>query len=171
MKKIILTGIAALAFAGSASAQPPQAGAPGGDISRAAAIADAERQFASLDANGNGQLEPAEMEQINAQRRAERRQRMEARLAQMSPEERAAFEQRRGERRGGGEAGERRGGREGGRRGGGERGARGERGPVTLAQFTERAGQRFDRLDGNRDGVITQAEQAQLRAQRGAERR
>ncbi|MFN3387906.1 MAG: hypothetical protein ACK40O_03175 [Allosphingosinicella sp.] len=162
MKKIILAGAAALTLVGTASAQQPSQ-APAGDITRAAAIADAERRFAQLDADGNGTLEAAEMRQAFEQRRAERRQRMEARLSAMSPEERAQFEQRRAGR----------GGKEGARRGGGREGGkgmsrRGDGGPVTLAQFRARAEQRFDRLDLDGNGVITAAEQAELRAKRGA---
>lgn len=159
MKKMILAGVAALTFVGTASAQqPPQA--PVGDITRAAAIADAERRFAALDVDGSGTLEAAEMQQASEQRRAERRQQMEARIARMSAEDRARFEQRRAER-GNEERGRgRREGSEGaGRRSGG--------GPTTLAQFRAQAEQRFDRLDLDRNGVISAAEQAQLRAQRG----
>ena len=159
MKKLILGTVLSLGVAAGASAQPA-APVSGGDITRAAAVADAERQFAALDANRDGQLEAAEMRQVFEQRRAERQRRMEERLAQMSPEDRARFEQRRAER--GGEGGARRGG-DGARRGGGA-----ERGPVTLAQFRAQAEQRFDRLDLDRNGVITTAEQAQLRAQRGS---
>lgn len=160
MKKIIITSVAALGMAAGVSAQ--QAPAPAGDITRAAAIADAERQFAALDVNGNGQLEAEEMQQVRGQRGGDRRQRMEERLAQMSPEDRARFEQRRAERRANGEA-------RGGEGRGFRRGGDGTRGPVTLAQFRARAEQRFDRLDLNRDGVITAAEQAQLRARRAAD--
>lgn len=164
MKKIILAGVATLAFLGTASAQQPMR-APVGDITRAAAIADAERRFAALDTNRNGQLEAAERQQEMEQRRAARRQQMEQRLSQMSPEDRARFEQRRAER--GGAEGPRRGGREGGP--GMGRGA--DRGPVTLAQFRAQAEERFNRLDLDRNGVITQAEQEQLRAQRGTKSR
>ena len=169
MKKIILASVAMLAFTSAASAQ--QAARPGdGDISRAAAVADAERRFAMLDADRSGQLDPAEMQQIMEQRRAERRQRMEARLAASTPEERAQFERRRAERRAEGASGRRGGGR--GEQGEGRRGFRGDggaqRGPITLAQFRAEAEQRFDRLDLDRDGVITRAEQEQLRAQRAA---
>jgi hypothetical protein len=160
MKKSILASAAALAVAGTAGAQPP-ANAPTGDITRAAAIADAEQRFRTLDTNGNGSLEADELQKASEQRRAERRQRMEARLAQMSPEERASFEQRRAER-GGGEDGARRGGRE---RGPGA-GRRSEGGPTTLAGFRAQAEQRFERRDLDGNGVITAAEQAQLRAQR-----
>ncbi|TFI56809.1 hypothetical protein E2493_18435, partial [Sphingomonas parva] len=118
MKTIVLAGAAALTLAGAASAQPPSP-APTGDITRAAAVADAERRFAALDTDGNGTLDPAEMQKAAEQRRAEWRQRMEERLARMSPEERADFEQRRAER----------GGRDRDARGGDERRGRGERGP------------------------------------------
>jgi hypothetical protein len=152
MKTIILAAVAALAFAGSVSAQQPAAA---GDITRAATVADAERRFAALDADGNGELREAEMRQMFEQRRDER-------LARMSPEDRARVEQRRAGR---GDGGGRRRGRTEGR---GMRG--GEGGPVTLATFRARAGQRFDRLDLDGNGVITRAEQDQLRARRGAAR-
>ena len=151
MKKIILAGVAALAFAGSVSAQQPAAS---GDITRAAAVADAERRFAALDTDRDGVLGEAEMRQMFEQRRAER-------MARLSPEDRARFEQRRAERGGDGPSGR---GEGPGMRGGGERG------PVTLATFRARAEQRFDRLDLDGNGVITRAEQDQLRAQRGAAR-
>ncbi|HWH17076.1 MAG TPA: hypothetical protein VNT77_01870 [Allosphingosinicella sp.] len=53
---------------------------------------------------------------------------------------------------------------------GGPEGARGgrmfgEKGFVTQAEFRERAIQRFDRLDSNRDGTVTAAERQQARAQ------
>ncbi|HEX8223111.1 MAG TPA: hypothetical protein VF605_04750 [Allosphingosinicella sp.] len=159
MKKIILASAAALATIGAASAQPPSKELT--DITRAAAIADAEQRFRTLDINGNGSLEADELQKASDQRRAERRQRMEQRLAQMSLEERAGFEQRRAERAGG-EDGARRGGRE---RGPGA-GRRSEGRPTTVAEFRAQAEQRFDRLDLDRNGVITAAEQAQLRAQR-----
>lgn len=162
MKKIILASAAALAIAGAASAQPPSKAAMG-DITRAAAVADAEQRFRSLDINGNGSLEADELQKASEQRRAERRQRMEARLAQMSPEERASFEQRRSER-GGGEDGARRGGREGGP--GARAGGRFGSPATTLAEARAQAEQRFDRLDLDGNGVITAAEQAKLRAQR-----
>ena len=160
MKKVILAGVAALTLAGTASAQQlPQAA--GGDISRAAAIADAERRFASMDLDGSGKLEAAEIQKASEQRRAERRQRMEKRLAQMSAEDRARFEQRRAQR--GGDDGAGRGGR--GREPAARRGSHAA--PTTLAQFRAQAEQRFDRLDLDHNGVITAAEQAQLRTQRG----
>ncbi len=161
MKKIILASAAALAVVGAAPAQPPPK-ALAGDITKAAAIADAEQRFRMLDTNGNGSLEADELQKASEQRRAERRQRMEARIAQMSTEDRARFEERRAER-GGGEGGARRGGSEGGH---GAR-ARGPGSPpTTLAEARAQAEQRFDRLDLDRNGVITAAEQAKLRAQR-----
>lgn len=156
MKTMILGAVAALTFGGIAFAQQPTQ-AQMGDITRTAAIADAERRFAALDTNRNGQLEAAEMQQLMEQRRAERRQQMEQRLSRMSDEDRAAFEQRRAKR----------GGAEGARQGGPGLGRGADRGPVTLAQYRAQAEQRFDRLDLDRNGVITRAEQEQLRSQRG----
>ena len=168
MKTIILTGAAALSFAAGASAQVPAQ--PPADITRAAAVADAERNFAALDTDADGQLSAAELQKAGEQRRAERKQRMDERLARMSPEERAAFEKKREEWRGRGD------GRDGARgpRGGearrGPQDGRGFDGPVSRADFVARAVSRFDRLDLDRDGVITAAEQAQLRARRQAPR-
>jgi Skp family chaperone for outer membrane proteins len=152
MKKIILAGAAAVTLIGAASAQQPSH-APSGDITRAAAVADAERRFAALDTDGNGLLEPSEKRQAFQQRRAER-------LSKISAENRALFEQRRTERAGETEA------RRGGRAGSAEARRARDVGPTTLAQFRAQAEQRFDRLDLDRNGVITAAEQAQLRAQR-----
>jgi hypothetical protein len=161
MKKIAIATVASFGLAAAVSAQP--ASAPiAGDITRAAAVADAERQFAALDVNRNGQLEAEEMQRARGQGQGDRRQRMQERLAQMSPEDRARFEQRRAERRNNGGAVD-------GEGGGLRRGGNGARGPVTLAQFRTRAERRFDRLDLNGDGVITAAEQEQLRAQRAAD--
>ena len=158
MNKILIAA-AGLALAGTASAKPPApAPTPPSDITRAAAIADAERRFAALDKDGNGRLEAPELAQAAEQRRAERRRRMEERLGQMNAEERARFEQRRAAR-GGEERGP-------GRRPGG----RGGSSATTLAEFRAQAEQRFDRLDLDRDGVITATEQAQLRARPGGRR-
>jgi len=163
MKKIILTGAATLCLIGTASAQQPTL-APTGNITRAAAIADAEQQFRALDADGSGTLEPAELQKGSEERRAQARQRMEERLGEMSAEERARIEQRR-EERGAGETGARQGGRERGPRAG----DRSENRPTTLDEFRSQAEQRFDRLDLDSNGVITSAEQAQLRNQRNSQ--
>jgi hypothetical protein len=161
----ILAGAALLAMSGTALAQPGAGGARGeraqADVTRAEAAARADAMFQRLDLNRDGQVTREEARQAHQQMRAER-------LAQMTPEQRAQMEQRRAqwqERRGQrAERGE-------GRRGGGERrGARGERmfgeqGTITAEQFRARALERFDRMDANRDGVVTAAERQQARAE------
>ena len=137
MKKIILASAAAFAFAGPATAQHP---APaGGDITRAAAIADAERRFAELDADGNGTLDATEMRRGFEMRRAAQ--------AQHAGERRRAHS-----------------------RAGPHRGRGFQRGLATLADFRARAERRFDRHDLDGNGVITRAEQEQLRARRAGAR-
>jgi hypothetical protein len=61
--------------------------------------------------------------------------------------------------------GARRGGPDGGRRGARAQRLFGEQGFVTLEQMRERALARFDRLDANRDGMLTVAERQQARQQ------
>ncbi|MFN3944929.1 MAG: hypothetical protein ACK4K7_08365 [Allosphingosinicella sp.] len=170
MKKIsILAGIAALTVSGTALAQSGgyQRGADRNvDVTRAEAAAKANQAFQRLDLNRDGRVTPEEMRQARQQMRAER-------LAQLTPEQRAAMEQRRAQR--GDQA------RSGGwKRGDGERSGQrgqrmfGEQGFVTAEQFQARALQRFDRMDLNNDGVVTAEERRQAREQmrqRGGERR
>ena len=164
----LLAGAALVAAAGVALAQPggerPDRGA---DLTRQQAIERADQRFASLDLDNDGRVTAEEARQAHESRRAERRQRFEARLAELTPEQRARIEQRRAERRERrGEAGEHR-GRRGGEHGG-FRGQRmfGEQGFVTLEQMRERALARFDRLDADRDGILTADERRQGREHR-----
>jgi len=171
MKKIaIIAGIAALAASTTGFAQQRPQRAPAADITRAQASAQADQQFAGLDLNRDGQLTPEEVRQALQQRMAERRQRMEQRLSQLTPEQRAQVEQRRAERVAarGGTAGPGRLDR--GRLGrGGPGGALAAlKGPISLAQFRELSLQRFDRLDADRNGILSPAEQQRPRMAPGA---
>lgn len=138
MKKIgIAAGVAALAFSTMSAAQPggPARGDRGGDITRAEAAQRADERFARLDLNKDGRVTREEMQQARQQMRA---QRGEQRAEQGGP---------------------------GGAKRGDRAGPGGEQGFVTQAQFRERALQRFDRMDLNRDGVATAAERRQAHAQ------
>lgn len=175
MKKIVIaTGFAAAALSSIALAQPagPRPG-PAPDMTRAQAIAQAEQLFARLDLNRDGQVVTQEVQQAFELLRTERQKRMQERLAQLTPEQRAQMEARRAEfqkRRA--EAGAQRRGPGGPGGPGGPRGPRGFNpqmlgpdGVATLAEFREQAAQRFDRVDADRNGIITAAERQQLRAQ------
>ena len=178
---ILFAGTALLAAGGTALAQP----APGpradrnADITRQQMIERVDQRFARLDLNNDGRATPEEARQAGEQRRAQRAGRMFERLDlnRDGSVSRAEFDQarsqlreRRTERRA--ERGERRGmrGMRGPRRGpgaGADGGRRlfGEQGFITREQMRERALARFDRLDSNRDGVLTVAERQQARQQ------
>ena len=162
-KFTILAGTALLANAGLAVAQPGGARLDrDADITRQQAAAHAEQRFAAMDADNDGRLTREEARQARSERWSERRQHRDERLAQLTPEQRAAIEQRRAQRQEHrADRGERRGG------GHGMRGSRmfGEQGFVTREQMLEHAMARFDRLDLNRDGTLTAAERRQARAQ------
>ena len=175
MKKIIVAaGLAAVAVSSIAAAQPARPRqAPAADLTRTQAIVQAEQLFARLDLNRDGQVVTQELQQAFELLRTQRQARMQERLAQMTPEQRAQMEQRRAEfqKRRAETAAQGRGpGGPGGP--GGPRGTHGFNpqmlgpdGVATLADFREQAAQRFDRVDADRNGVITAAERQQLRAQ------
>ncbi|MDR6147115.1 ca2+ sensor protein [Sphingomonas sp. NCPPB 2930] len=101
-----------------------------GNITRAAAIADADRRFADMDADHDGTVTPEEMQAYHARRRAE-------------------WQQRRPE-----------GPRPHGERPEGERPGRPAPRPITADAFRARALAMFDRLDTNHDGRIDATERA-----------
>jgi hypothetical protein len=118
------------------------------------------KQFASLDADGNGSISKAEWDQHGADRAAKRAER--------------------GEKRATGEAGEgkRHGMRGGHRKRGGHHGmmmgkadANGDK-AISQAEFQTAALARFDAADANKDGQVTpeerQAQRGAWRAKRGA---
>jgi hypothetical protein len=191
MKKfVILSGVALIALAGAALAQPPGPGPDqgprrGADVTRAQVIQRSDAVFARLDANLDGRFTREEAQALGEQRRAQMQTRMFERLdanhdGQVSREEFAQAHRGPGPRGpGGGGPMADRGpdgppppGGPGMRRfrhgpGAGMRmGARlfGDAGFVTAEQFRARALERFDRADTNHDGTLTAAER---QAQRG----
>ena len=99
-KFTILSGVALFAVAGVAAAQPgpAQRGQRGVDVTQQQFLARAEQRFARLDANGDGRVAREEAQQARQQHRAQREQRRAERLARLTPEQRAAIEQRRARR-------------------------------------------------------------------------
>lgn len=165
----ITLSTAALAVSGAAFAQTTAAPAraPKPDMTRADAQARAEAAFARMDANKDGTLNEAD----RAARQAAMFDRIDAdRNGSIS---RAEFDAMHAQRA---EMGQARAGHRLGRKGGaGHRAMMGKpAGPVTSQAFVERALDRFDRIDANRDGTVTQAERKAaretMRGQRGARR-
>jgi len=154
MRKLTLflaMGAAALVAAGAAYAQAPQARQP---LTRAAAEQRSDKLFARLDANHDGQIDQAD----RAMREKARFDRVDAdHDGQLSYAEFSAMHaQRDGARAGRGERG--------GQRMALRRGGRGAMirladadndGAITKAEFHAAALTRFDRLDVDRDGIVT----------------
>lgn len=176
MKKTIVAGgvaVLALAAAGGAAfaqaearsqAQPSREAAREASITRDAFVDRRLQRLSAMDANGDGTVTAEEMRAAAQARRAER---VASRFDRLDADKdgvisRGEFEARQAAP-GGPRAGQR---GEGprrafahGRRGpdGAARMARpgGERGPLVLADVRARTGEAFDRMDANRDGVVT----------------
>lgn len=189
MKKYLILGTAALAVVAAGAAAQEAGSRPdrpdrNADVTRQQAIERADQRFSRLDLNNDGQATAEEARQAHQQRRAERAGRMFERMDLNSDGNisRAEFDQVHNQRR---EArsgdGERRGRWHGrrGMRGHGEHGMGrgalfGEQGFITRDQMREQATAQFDRLDANRDGVLTAEERRQAWSQmreRARERR
>ena len=176
MKTLLLTtALAALALPAVADAQERRYGPDtNGDkiVTLAEHDAAVAKNFARMDANGDGQLTEAEMQaakenrqERRAARMEERRAKMEERLAEATPEQRERFEAMR-ERRA--EMQDLR------------QEHRAERhaemwattdtdgnGAISLAEFQARAGERFARMDANDNGQIDPDERRGKRGHRG----
>lgn len=165
----ILFAGAALSVAGIAIAQPAAPAAPRAEITRDQAAARADQRFQRLDTNRDGRVTTQELQAQAEQRRATREARRTERRGQMFDRldtdrngqiSREEFSQRTAMREGrGGQRMGMRGGRGRGGRGmgGGDRmgmAAIGQDGVITAQEFRDRALQRFDRMDANRDGRI-----------------
>lgn len=155
---ILTGGLLSVALAGTALAGPMGARADlntDGQLTKAELTAHLDQRFKTMDANGNGQIETAEMQAAKQDRQAKRAERREARSGE-------AVGKRSGENRG-----ENRGARRGGQRG--QIDANGD-GIISRAEFGARALTRFDRADANSDGVVTKDERATMREARKARR-
>lgn len=180
--KTLLFAGAAVTAAGVAFAQPvapqaPQAPhAPRAELTRDQVAANADQRFQRLDANRDGRVTADELRQAGEQRRAAMQQRRAERRGQAFDRldtnrdgqiSREEFGQRMAMRG----QGERRGMR-GPRGRGGPEGRMGmamlgQDGEITAQEFRDRALERFDRMDANRDGRIGRDER---RGRRGGHR-
>lgn len=190
MRKTFLTGlslIALAAVAGAATAQVPPAGAtaphqargePNRQITRAEFVDTRVARLTALDANRDGTVS---VEERQAGMQARRAERADARFAKLDANSdgsisRAEFDAGHAARP------ERAGAREGHRggprhamRGPGRPGAEGrgpgrERGPVVISDVAAKLGERFDKMDGDRDGVISADERRTAMTAHRAER-
>ncbi len=117
-----------------------------GVLTRAEVVAQAEAQFARLDADGDGIVTAAERQAAREAMRDRREARMAARGKTLPPARAGMADGRKGQMMRG-------------RRGGGD-------GVLTRAEFIDRAGQRFDRMDANHDGRLDASERPDRRAMR-----
>ena len=151
-----------------------------------------EARFARLDADGNGEVTKAEMEAAAAERRAQRADRADARFARLdtdnsggiSAAEMEAAREMRSERRGKrGDRMEARSERGGDKMARGHRGKRGKHGMAMLrqadtngdkaisrAEFDAAMTARFQKMDADNNGSISQEERQAARAERKAAR-
>jgi hypothetical protein len=177
IKTSLLAGALVALAAGTAAAAQPESPArsPAAEVTRDQALARADERFQRMDANRDGRVTAEELRALGHARMAERSERRAERRAERQGQvfdrldgnrdgqiSREEFAQRRELRRG---PGGRRGPR--GMRGprGGQMAMRGlggrllgEDGVLTAAEFRQRALQRFERLDANRDGRVTAEE-------------
>ncbi|WP_380781322.1 hypothetical protein [Sphingomonas sp. R86520] len=145
MRTIILS-LAVAASALTAAACSAQAAPSTPAIqTRAEAIAQADARFAQMDTNHDGLVSPTEMQDY----RAAIHDRMIARGGDDSARS--------------GSAGHGGMGRHMGSDGNAKTGASMTGASMTKAEFDARAGQRFDRIDANHDGVIDATERAEMR--------
>jgi hypothetical protein len=145
MRKTILSLAAAAAVAASAltAAASNAQGTPAAPATqtRAEAIAQADLRFAQMDTDHDGLVGPVEMQAY-----------------------RAALHDRAIARGDSGSA-------PGGGRGGMGRGMRAGAASMTKAAFEARAGERFDRMDANHDGIVDAAERANRSEMRNMDHR
>ena len=200
MRKTFLTGLSVIALAavaGAATAQVPPAGAAAPyqargeanrQMTRAEFVDTRVARLTALDANRDGTVS---VEERQAGMQAHQAERADARFAKLDANadgsiSRAEFDAGHAARPDRGPRAERAGNREGHRggarhamRGPGRPGAEGrgpgrERGPVVISDVAAKLGERFDKMDANRDGVISADERRTSmtapRAERQAQR-
>jgi len=173
MKKamIVALSLATVVLAGNAQAAPGEArmkrDADGnGVITRAEAQSRATAMFARMDANKDGKLDASDRALNREAMKTRRFEQLDTdRNGQISKAEFMADRgPRDGERRGHRGRGMR-GGHGGGMMGMGKRMGADGTGSVTQADFVAAALARFDAMDTNKDGQVTQAERQAARAQ------
>lgn len=181
MRKTFLTGLSVIALAavaGVATAQVPPAGAAAPyqargeanrQMTRAEFVDTRVARLTALDANRDGTVS---VEERQAGMQARQAERADARFAKLDANgdgsiSRAEFDAGHAARPDRGPRAERAGNREGHRggarhamRGPGRPGAEGrgpgrERGPVVISDVAAKLGEHFDKMDANRDGVIS----------------
>ena len=196
MRKTFLTGLSVIALAavaGVATAQVPPAGAAAPyqargeanrQMTRAEFVDTRVARLTALDANRDGTVS---VEERQAGMQARQAERADARFAKLDANgdgsiSRAEFDAGHAARPDRGPRAERAGNREGHRggarhamRGPGRPGAEGrgpgrERGPVVISDVAAKLGERFDKMDANRDGVISADERRTAMTAHRAER-
>jgi len=186
MRNTFLTGLGVIALAaaaGAATAQVPPAPAEGApaphharadpnrQITRAEFVDARIARLTALDTNRDGVVSPEERAAAMQARRAERAGDRFAKLDANGDGSisRTEFDAGHAARPDRGPRADRAGHREG-RRGGAHHAMRGqgrERGPVVIAEAAAKLGERFDKMDADRDGVISADERrAAMSAQR-----
>lgn len=151
---IITGGLLTAALAGTAMAGPMGARADSnkdGQVTRAELNTQIDTRFKAIDANGNGQIETAEMEAARQQRQAKWAERRAARSGE-------AVTARSGENRGAMRGGKR-----------GKIDANGD-GVISRTEFGAHALKRFERADADGNGIVTEAERAAMKEARKARR-
>ncbi len=128
-------------------------------VTRAEAIAEADARFARMDSDGDGILTAAERRSFREERREAMRERREQRMAAQGGAPGADHANPRRDPDRGARGGMGRGDRQ-------RAGAGRDDGVVTRAEFSDRAAQRFDRMDANRDGRLDASERPGGRAMR-----
>ena len=192
MRKTFLTGLSVIALAavaGAATAQVPPAGAAAPyqargeanrQMTRAEFVDTRVARLTALDANRDGTVS---VEERQAGMQARQAERADARFAKLDANadgsiSRAEFDAGHAARPDRGPRAERAGNRGGARhamRGSGRSGAEGrgpgrERGPVVISDVAAKLGERFDKMDANRDGVISADERRAAMTAHRAER-
>lgn len=192
MRKTFLTGLSVIALAavaGVATAQVPPAGAAAPyqargeanrQMTRAEFVDTRVARLTALDANRDGTVS---VEERQAGMQARQAERADARFAKLDANadgsiSRAEFDAGHAARPDRGPRAERAGNRGGARhamRGPGRPGAEGrgpgrERGPVVISDVAAKLGERFDKMDADRDGVISADERRAAMTAHRAER-
>ncbi|WP_284877209.1 EF-hand domain-containing protein [Brevundimonas sp. MEB006b] len=189
MRNTFLTGLGVIALAaaaGAATAQVPPAPAEGApaphharadpnrQITRAEFVDARIARLTALDTNRDGVVSPEERAAAMQARRAERAGDRFAKLDANGDGSisRAEFDAGHAARPDRGPRAERAGHREG-RRGGAHRAMRGqgrEREPVVIAEASAKLGERFDKMDADRNGVISADERRAVMSAQRADR-